>query len=55
MGSNEEELRTNFDLIKELRKQAQFRMATYQQRIARYYKARVPFLNWIELSRSCSY
>lgn len=30
-------------------------MATYQQRIARYYKARVLFWNWIELSRSCSY
>ena len=47
---NEEELRTNLDLIEELREQAQVRMATYQQRIAKYYKARLRFGNWIDQS-----
>ena len=32
-------LRANFDMIKISRKRAAVRMATYQQRIARYYNA----------------
>ena len=39
--------------MQELGKQAQFRMATYQQRIARYYKARVKFGNWISQEMRC--
>lgn len=38
---NEGELRLNLDLLEEKREQAQLRLATYQQRIARYYNRRV--------------
>lgn len=35
------ELRLNLDLIEERRTEASLRMATYQQRIMKYYNARV--------------
>ena len=39
--SNTEELTLNLDLIEELRNAAALRVQNYQQRIARYYNARV--------------
>ena len=38
---NEEQLRTNLDLLNEVREASQIRLAAYQQRVRRYYNSRV--------------
>ncbi|GAV56860.1 hypothetical protein CFOL_v3_00401, partial [Cephalotus follicularis] len=40
-ANNEECLRTLLDLVEELRDKAAIRLATYQQRVSRYYNKRV--------------
>ena len=40
-GQNQDELRTNLDLLEEVRETSQVRIAAYQQRVARFYNSRV--------------